>query len=56
MRYKAVRVLYRPVHFVVKWDEFAFRHGLYSYPAAGLCMKRIDARNNEAVVAAAFWL
>jgi hypothetical protein len=54
MRYRAVRIHYRPVHFLVKLDEFAFRHGLYSYPAAGLCLKRIEARNNEAVVTAAF--
>jgi hypothetical protein len=54
MRYKTIRVLYRSIHFVVKWGRFVFRYGLYACLASGLCLKRTDARNNEVVVAAAF--
>jgi hypothetical protein len=55
VRYKALTAMYRPVHFMVKWDKCAVWYWPYLYLAAGLCFKRSDERNNEAVVAAALW-
>jgi hypothetical protein len=53
--YRTLTALYRPIHFMVKWDEYVIWYWLELYRAARLRFKRFDERNNEAVVTAALW-